>query len=504
MKMSYSAGHDGLNSKILKLAAPVISPILSDYINLCFRRETFPDALKVARVIAIHKSGGLNEPSNYRPISILPSISKVFEKVLYHRMLKFTQKERIICDNQFGFRSKRSCVHAIASLTEFIRDKIESKTAGLACFIDLKKAFDTIDHQILITKLEDLGFRGNIGNILRSYLTNRVQYVCNGTTQSQRQSIQYGVPQGSILGPLLFILFINDLPEVVKTSQVTLFADDTALVDGNKVVHKSIQEDLANVEQWCQNNKLFINYDKCQVISFGPSVNNELLMNNEKLMVETSIKYLGLQIDGKLLFDNQVTSVCSKLIKFCGVLYKARCYFSKKILLKWYNVYCKPVIYYGILIYGSADKSKLNKILRLQKRIIRTIYFMRKCEPTRNLFQDLKIETVYDLYFRALLTELMNQLSGRSPLNLLNEPITGMQRVTRASERGELRQPKCRTKAMQKSLKSRMIKLYNFLLRHELLTKGVQNMSLKHSNKLSTDLYQLYLIDNKTLFDNFF
>ena len=129
---------------------------------------------------------------------------------------------------------------------------------------------------------------------------------------------------------------------------------------------------------------------------------------------------------------------------------------------------------------------------------------MRKCEPTRNLFQDLKIETVYDLYFRALLTELMNQLSGRSPLNLLNEPITGMQRVTRASERGELRQPKCRTKAMQKSLKPRMIKLYTIFLRHELLTKGVQNMSLKHSNKLSTDLYQLYLIDNKTLFDNFF
>ena len=183
-------------------------------------------------------------------------------------MMKFCEKNNIITKNQYGFRSRRSCADAIATVTEFMRSEIDSKATGQACFIDLQKAFDTLDHKILLEKLEKYGYRGPIHKLLSSYLSDRWQYIELNGTRTDKKQILTGVPQGSILGPLLLLLYINDLDMNSGDSNVTMFADDTTLISSGKTRHFSIQ-DVNKILNWLIKNKLTINVDKCEVIFLG-------------------------------------------------------------------------------------------------------------------------------------------------------------------------------------------------------------------------------------------
>ena len=214
---------------ILKRVSPIISPVLASIMNKSIFSGIFPTSLKIAKVIPLHKKGPKNEQSNYRPISILPIYSKVMEKVIYGQVYKYLLKFSILSEDQFGFRSQRSTSLAILHFLHFLYPSLDDGNCVLSIFLDFSKAFDCVSHPILLSKLHHYGFRGFILEWFRSYLSGRKQYVSFGGVTSNLCDINYGVPQGSVLGPLLFLIFINDISNASNKFKYTIFADDSTL-----------------------------------------------------------------------------------------------------------------------------------------------------------------------------------------------------------------------------------------------------------------------------------
>ena len=391
MKNKKSTGYDGISNEILKCCSPVVEHYLAKVINKCFNEEIIPDCLKKTKVLPLHKKGDKSNPGNYRPISLLSPLSKVIEKVLLRRMMKFCVKHKILSSTQFGFRPKMSCVHAIATVTEYIRNEIDKKSTGQACFIDLSKAFDTIDHKILLKKLEAYGFRGKVLKLLENYLQNRLQYININGMSSSEKSIKCGIPQGSVLGPFLFLLYVNDLSTTCSESKVTMFADDTTVINAGKRIDTLVREDIKTMTKWFDSNKLTINAEKCEAIHFGRGRPEAIVIKDKTLDYKSSCKYLGLQIDPRLSFKDHIDKVVKKLNKFCGLIYHVRHLYPRKCLLMFYNSFAKSVITYGLLIYGSAAKTNLAKIDSAQRRIFRAIFFKKNTIQCRKFCRKTKL-----------------------------------------------------------------------------------------------------------------
>ena len=215
--------------RVIKHSFHLISAPLANIINLSLQKGIFPDKLKIAKVIPIYKADDPSHFTNYRPISLLSNFSKFFEKVMYNRMIEFAEQYNILYRCQFGFRKNYSTSHALIDLINRISSAIDQRETTVGVFLDLSKAFDTLDHQILFTKLEHYGIRDVALQWIKSYFSCRQQFVQINQTCSSMQTIKCGVPQGSILGPLFFILYINDLPKASKLTELLRFADDTSI-----------------------------------------------------------------------------------------------------------------------------------------------------------------------------------------------------------------------------------------------------------------------------------
>ena len=284
-------------------------------INNIFLQGIFPNCLKIAKVIVLHKGGNYEDPSNFRPISIVSQFSKIIEKLLKCRLNSFISKYSLINTSQYGFMNKISTEDALLDLTNSIITKKHKITSVIS--IDIKKAFDCINHNILLKKLCKYGFRGRILSLLTSYLSNRKQYVSNNDASSKLNSIKYGVPQGSVLGPILFILYINDIVNISNECKYILFADDTTLVFSNEnsiQLELSMNKVLLQLRNWLVINKLTINLLKTSYIIFNkPKLKFIITLDNIIIARSRSIKFLGLIIDDKLSWKQQFNNVKKKL-----------------------------------------------------------------------------------------------------------------------------------------------------------------------------------------------
>lgn len=380
-KGKYSTDFNDFNMYIIKQINNEISPLLTIIFNKSLSSGIFPNILKRSKVIPLYKSGDKSKTSNYRPISLLPQLSKILEKIIKSRLLTFINKYNIISDSQYGFRQNTSTGDAVSDLIENVTDHLEKLDNCAILSIDLRKAFDTLNHSILLDKLLTYGVRGPAHDILASYLSNRWQYVQLSDDMSSNREITCGVPQGSVLGPLLFILYINDLPNISQSFTPILFADDTTLIFNDKStinLQNKIQSDVNKLCDWLYINKLSINIDKTNVLYFNirnknMNSNINIFISNKKIKSVNHIKFLGVFIDSKLNWYQQIKSVCTKLSYSIGMLNKVKNKLNTKSLILLYNSFIYSHLNYCSHIWGNTYLSNLNRIVILQNRAIKTI-----------------------------------------------------------------------------------------------------------------------------------
>ena len=390
---------------LLKMVADIVVFPLCHIINCSFVTGIFPNILKVAKVIPLHKGGSTEDLNNFRPISLLSIFDKLIEKIMHNRLYAFLEDNNVLYEKQFGFRKNNSTIYALMEITERIKESIDTGKFGCGIFIDLKKAFDTVNHKILITKLEHYGVRGIPLKWFESYLTDRKQYVFYNGVSSDVKKISCGVPQGSVLGPLLFLLYINDLPNISKKLGFYLFADDTNIYYEAKnlpVLENVVNEELRQLSLWLNVNRLALNISKTNFVIFHTSkkklpFNVTLKLNRKAILQKGHIKYLGITVDEHLNWKEHILNVSKKISRNAGILCKLRNYVNLKLLKTIYYSLIYSYIVYGIQVWGSAGLSLLDKILIVQNRAVRimTNNYHYACggplESSTPLFKELKI-----------------------------------------------------------------------------------------------------------------
>ena len=359
---------------VIKFISPLISPILRDLINRSLAEGSFPNFCKIARVVPIFKSGSPTEVGNYRPISILPIFSKIFEKIVHKQLSDFLFFNNILKPNQFGFRKNRSTTDAIADMTQYIYDGLDRGETVISFFLDFSKAFDTVNHSILLHKLQSYGIRDVALNWFRSYLSGRLQYVSLDGFNSQVHLIDRGVPQGSILGPLLFLIFINDFPNCSEFFKFTLFADDSTLTCKFKKntspvnIVSQLEAKLLSIGSWLNANRLKLNSSKSNFICFTYRKNITLppiRIGNSIISEVNSTKFLGVILDKNLNYKEHITNISNKCSKSIGILFRLNSILPVHILKMLYSSMILPYLSYGVEAWFGAYRTDTNKIFVL-------------------------------------------------------------------------------------------------------------------------------------------
>ena len=415
-------GYDDIKSDILKMSLQYICEPLAHMCNISLIQGTFPQELKLANVIPLYKSGDPQVFNNYRPVSLLPTLSQLFEKVMYTRLISFLETHKILICNQFGFRRSHSSYMALMVMINEITRALENGEHVVGIFLDFSKAFDTVNHDVLLNKLNHYGVRGNALEWFTSYLSDRRQYVTYNGCSSSTKYIKCGVPQGSILGPLLFLLYINDLQRVCNSSIPILFADDTNLFYKSTDKHfleEQINKELKQVSMWLKVNKLSLNVSKTHFIIFtrkkksGNSLN--IGIENQIIHEVYKTKFLGVIIDKKLTWKDHILYISNKISRGIGMIIKAKKRLNKHALKCLYYSFIYPYITYCNHIWGTAPVSSLNKIVVLQKRAIRIICNVNRRASTDVLFRELKIIPFLDVNVYLVSRFMFRYIHGSVP-----------------------------------------------------------------------------------------
>lgn len=392
LKNKQSLDAFNMSVTILKTIKNIIIIPLTKLINQCIAEGVYPEILKISKVIPIHKGGSLTDNNNFRPISLVPIISKVFETVLKGQITTHLENSNILYCNQFGFRSKKSTNDAVSLLINKIVDGQEQNKYVGVTFCDLQKAFDCVSHNILMEKLRLLNFSELSCHLINSYLSNRKQFTCINTSISEQTLVKSGVPQGSVLGPTLFLIYINDLKEAVPRADLLLFADDTTLINSDQTLKNTLQImriTLSNATNWFNVNSLSLNQAKTVSMVF---THKQL----EDFENPVSVKFLGMHLDPTLTWCHHIENVSNKVAKNTFILRTLANLVPNNILVTAYHALIVTHITYGLINWGHS--SKTSRVFGLQRRAIRIIGKLGYRECVKQKFKDFKLLTLPSLY----------------------------------------------------------------------------------------------------------
>ena len=393
-----AAGYDEVDASALKMISDSVSLPLTHLCNLSLSQGVFPHELKLANVIPLYKSDDPCVFNHYRPVSLLSVLSKVFEKVMYERLISYLDTYDIIFQNQFGFRKMHSSYMALMVLMDKLIKSLENGEHIVGVFLDFSKAFDTVDHNILLSKLDHYGVRGPAFDWFRSYLKDRSQFVTYNGVSSSTRTIKCGVPQGSILGPLLFLIYINDLQSVCKHTTPILFADDTNLFTSGKDIVRmqdDLNSELSKISLWLKVNKLSLNIKKTHFMFITRKKHRpnqvDLQIDGERIHEVQKTKFLGFIIDNKLNWKDHISYVKNKIAKGLGMIIKARHLLNKNALMTLYFSFIYPYLTYCNHIWGSTYVSNLKKLATMQNKIVRIICGVPPRHTMKPLYEELGI-----------------------------------------------------------------------------------------------------------------
>ena len=400
-----SCGIDNISMKLVKKIKDVLLTPLCIVINQSLTTGIFPDKLKIAKIVPVHKKDDVTIIDNYRPISVLPAISKIFEKIILNQLTEHFNSLNLLFPSQYGFRESHNTEYAVMENIDKIVENIEARNLPLNIFLDLSKAFDTLDHSILLYKLSHYGITGMSYKLCESYLSNRQQYVMYNGYKSDLLPIRTGVPQGSILGPLFFLIYMNDFDRSTNVFKFIMYADDTTLLATLSAVtdaemctiENNINYALACVNNWLKTNKLSLNSTKTKFMIFHPR--NKHIPNLKLSIEDTDIEnvdkfdFLGITVDKNLTWDSHIFKIQMKIAKVCGIMNRLKHFIPIDTLLTLYSSLIQPHLLYGILLWGQ----KSNKLFKLQKKILRIITNSRYNSHTDPLFKKCEVLKVKDI-----------------------------------------------------------------------------------------------------------
>lgn len=412
LKNTNSVGYDGICTKIVKTVAYEISEPISHIINLSISEGIFPNALKKSIVKPLFKKQDRELIECYRPISLVPIISKIIEKYIYREFNAYFEKNHILCDEQKGFREKKTINLAIYDFLRTVMTNMDKNTQVCAIFCDMTQAFDYVQHDILLKKLDAYGIRGNIFNLIQSYLHDRQQVtqISRINMSSKREEIftscerivPHGVPQGSVLGPLMFTLYINDFPKSIKYP-MTLFADDSTITIPchNKYTYETdIKNTLIEAVTWLNNNNLKININKTLIMHFSQRSllfsTLDIKYNNNKIQTANTTKFLGLTIDRNLNWKAHIEALAKRISSGAYALYKLSRVLNIEALLTAYHGLVESVIRYGVIFWGNSTDRDI--VFKRQKYCLRSMFNLKTTDSCKNYFTKYRILTLPSLY----------------------------------------------------------------------------------------------------------
>lgn len=441
LKRKNSSGFDEIPISVVKAVNKDLSQVLCHLINSSFVSGIFPDQLKIAKVVPLHKKDDITNMQNYRPISILSSISKIYERAVYIQLSHFLETRNILDPNQHGFRPGRSVTSAAISFLESVIESVDKGKTTTGIFMDLSKAFDSVKHTTLIDKLQTCGLNDKSLNWFKSYLSNRSQYVelthmTNYSkiikVSSNCKSLKFGVPQGSILGPLLFLCYLKGINSALTSnieSKLCLYADDSNLLLSTNSTEQTEMfsfVELESIGQFFKTNNLILNPQKTSFITFktkqNTKINEPLITYNSQIIEKkTSTTFLGLLLDQYLSWDEHVHKILMKINSGIYALSKMSYYCNLQTLKNIYFAHIHSHISFCISLYGSTKKINMNNILIQQKRAIRIMLKLKDDDSTKNFFKQLKILTVFGQYIYECILIVKNEMLG-SDSNPIHHP----------------------------------------------------------------------------------